>query len=589
MRLPINKLAPIQFSHMAENQPIRLAHSHSEYEILYFHRVESKYKLGNRTLELESGDLLLMNGIVLHGPLTNAGNGYCRTGIHFDPAYVNELSRFPYSLKILQPFLRFENIKVTLREENKLRFERMLAEMSRLHGNSDFIAQLRFQALFLDLLIFISDLCDGSEGIAEHKQTIVRTAKERHFRELFRYLENHYTREIHLRGLEEQMHVNKYHLSKLFKEMTGMTIFQYVMLKRIHQAKARLLLRPSQSISEIGIEVGFKQLAHFTRAFKQFTGSTPERFRKNSGSYQQRVKESHPGFDHPELKPPIRIRYSQDNPVAMGPHLHSTYEIYFFLEGRCSYIVGDDRYALQPGDMLIMDGSTPHGANPDRNFPYRRTAVHFDPDYAKRLGSSFGIDLLKPFRNGTHSLLRLSAPEQHAYEEKLNTLENLYAQNNEVACNRLHALFLDLLLMINDTCSISLKEKDSGSRYANEKIVQDIIRYIELHYREEFRLEALSKALHLSKNHISRIFRETTGIRITEFLNRRRINQAMTMLQSKYKRRTIDTIGLEIGFKNHGHFSRVFKSYTGYTPQQFKLLYIRNPVEPGPDPEPGKV
>lgn len=192
-----------------------------------------------------------------------------------------------------------------------------------------------------------------------------------------------------------------------------------------------------------------------------------------------------------------------------------------------------------------------------------------------------------PFRHGSYWLLHLPAPEQRAYEEKLQTIENLYAQNKELAYNRLHALFLDLLLMIHDTCSLSQKQKDSASRYSNERIVQDMIQYIELHYRDEFRVGALSRELHLSKNHISRIFREATGIRITEYLNRRRINQAMTMMQSKTKRRTIQTIGFEIGFKTHGHFSRVFKRYTGYTPQQFKQLYIRNPVES--DGRSGKV
>lgn len=392
MRRTIKKLAPIQFSYMSENQHVRLAHSHSEYEILYFHRADSHYKLGDKTLKLESGDLLLMNGMALHGPLTKAGDCYCRTGIHFDPAYVDELTRFPYSLNVLQPFRRFENIKITLREESKLRFERMLAEMSALHSNT-YEPHYRFQALFLDLLFFISELCDESPCLGPDKETAFRTVRERHFRELFRYLEDHYTGEINLCSLEEQMHVNKYHLSKLFKKMTGMTIFQYVMLKRIHQAKARLLLRPSQSISEIGSEAGFKQPAHFTRAFKEFTGSTPEQFRKNNGLYRQREKERHPGLDHPVSKPPIRIRYSEDKQVAGGPHIHTLYEIYFFQEGRCSYMIGDDIVVLQPGDMLIMNGSTPHGANPDRNFPYRRTSVHFDPDYAERLGSSIGIDL----------------------------------------------------------------------------------------------------------------------------------------------------------------------------------------------------
>jgi YesN/AraC family two-component response regulator len=227
--------------------------------------------------------------------------------------------------------------------------------------------------------------------------------------------------------------------------------------------------------------------------------------------------------------------------------------------------------------MLIMDGSTPHCANPDRNAPYRRTSVHFDPDYAERLCSVFGIDLLRHFRNGSHRLLRLTAAEQVALQEKLDTINQLYMHANALAFNRLHAQFLELLLMIHEFCTKSQYQSENVSRPAKEKIVWEILRFIELHYREEFRLDALEKKLHLSKNHLSRIFREVTGIRITEYLNQRRINQAMVMLQSRNKRRTIHTIGLEIGFKTHGHFTRVFKQHTGYSPQQFRQLYTLNP------------
>ena len=578
MRRPIKKLAPIQFAYMIDYQPVKYVHSHSEYEILYFHRGASKYKLGEQILELKPGDLLLMNGMTLHGPQVQNGESYCRTVIHFDPAYIDEFTRFPYTLNVRDPFLRSGNTKITLCGENRLRFERQLAEMSGLHHQTHFAAHCRFQTLFLDLLFLIREIYEEHAGLIADQPLNAKTVKEHHVRDLFLYLEEHYTRDFDLRSLEVKMHVNKYYLSKLFKEMTGMTIFQYVMLKRIHQAKARLLLRPGQSVTEIGVESGFKQPAHFTRAFKAFTGSTPTQFRNNNCTILSGAKERFPVFEQPVHKPPVRIRYSEDNPAAQGPHLHSLYEIYYFQEGKCRYTIGDHRYELRPGDVLIMDGSTPHGANPDRNVPYRRTSVHFDPDYAERLCSVFGIDLLKHFRNGSHRLLRLTASQQSAIQEKLETIIALDSQANDLAFNRLHALFLDLLLMIHEICTISHNQSVNVSRPAKEKIVWEILQFIEHHYREEFRLESLEKKLHLSKNHLSRIFREVTGIRITEYLNQRRINQAMVMLQSKHKRRTIQTIGLEIGFKTHGHFTRVFKQYTGYSPQQFRQLYIQKTV-----------
>mgnify|MGYP002624284364 FL=1 len=201
MRRPIKKLAPIQFAYRVDDRPAPFVHSHSEYEILYLHRGAGKYKLGEQILELKPGDLLLMNGMTLHGPQVQHGESYCRTVIHFDPAYVDELTRFPYTLQARDPFLRSGNIKITLSGESKLRFERQLAEMSRLANRTHFVAHCRFQTLFLDLLFFIRGLYEQFAGSAENPSLNAKTVKEHHVRELFLYLEEHYTRDFDLHSL----------------------------------------------------------------------------------------------------------------------------------------------------------------------------------------------------------------------------------------------------------------------------------------------------------------------------------------------------------------------------------------------------
>lgn len=64
----------------------------------------------------------------------------------------------------------------------------------------------------------------------------------------------------------------------------------------------------------------------------------------------------------------------------MDYHAHSDfYEIFFFHEGTCKYLVGNHIYDLQPGDILIMDGTFLHKPNVPKNSPYVRSHVHFSP------------------------------------------------------------------------------------------------------------------------------------------------------------------------------------------------------------------
>lgn len=68
---------------------------------------------------------------------------------------------------------------------------------------------------------------------------------------------------------------------KAFKEYTGMAPGQYQMQQRIIKAK-EMLLYDQHDIKDIALEVGFDSNVHFTRIFKEKTGTTPGKFRRKS-------------------------------------------------------------------------------------------------------------------------------------------------------------------------------------------------------------------------------------------------------------------------------------------------------------------
>jgi YesN/AraC family two-component response regulator len=126
------------------------------------------------------------------------------------------------------------------------------------------------------MLYYIYQLC---EKPLESQQDL-STDKEKHVQNVISFVEAHYIEDIHLQRLEEELHLSKYYLSKIFKEVTGATIFEYLYQLRINQAKILFLLHKEISVTEACYQVGFKHLAHFSRMFKRQVGDTPERYRK---------------------------------------------------------------------------------------------------------------------------------------------------------------------------------------------------------------------------------------------------------------------------------------------------------------------
>lgn len=81
--------------------------------------------------------------------------------------------------------------------------------------------------------------------------------------------------------MAQEVGISQYHFSRLFKQSTGLSPYQYVMHCRIERAKI-LLLQNQLKISEIASQVGFADQSQFTRHFKRVLGVTPKEIRAKS-------------------------------------------------------------------------------------------------------------------------------------------------------------------------------------------------------------------------------------------------------------------------------------------------------------------
>lgn len=100
-----------------------------------------------------------------------------------------------------------------------------------------------------------------------------------YLKEIYYYIDSHYTEKITLDKLEREFSISKYYIARQFKEYSGITINDYIMIKRISRAKF-LLKHTSQSISEIAEEIGFFDAGHFINQFKAREFITPHSYRK---------------------------------------------------------------------------------------------------------------------------------------------------------------------------------------------------------------------------------------------------------------------------------------------------------------------
>lgn len=93
------------------------------------------------------------------------------------------------------------------------------------------------------------------------------------------YLDTHYQKHISLDDLAKLFFINKFYLTRVFKEQYGMSINNYLLQIRITHAK-QLLRFSDKTIEEIGTECGMSDPNYFSRMFKKIEGISPRQFRQ---------------------------------------------------------------------------------------------------------------------------------------------------------------------------------------------------------------------------------------------------------------------------------------------------------------------
>lgn len=108
-------------------------------------------------------------------------------------------------------------------------------------------------------------------------------ARATRLRRIFGYIDSHYGEEITLNQLARLMDYTPQYLCRLFKSLTGSTIFRYIAQVRINKSKELLLNRPELPIKEIAALSGFTDTGYFCSTFRKLEGVTPGQFRAGYG------------------------------------------------------------------------------------------------------------------------------------------------------------------------------------------------------------------------------------------------------------------------------------------------------------------
>lgn len=128
--------------------------------------------------------------------------------------------------------------------------------------------------------------------------------------------------------------------------------------------------------------------------------------------------------------------------------------------------------------------------------------------------------------------------------------------------------FLDQ--MINDYCS--LVQTHAMGRY--HPLIRQCILHIEQHYSEELSLKQLADAHYVSRQYLSSLFKQETGMNLTNYIQKCQIGHALKLLENPEL--SIARVAAMCGHKNTAYFTKLFKDSQQMTPREYRKKLFGN-------------
>jgi len=250
------------------------------------------------------------------------------------------------------------------------------------------------------------------------------------------------------------------------------------------------------------------------------------------------------------------------------------YAIFLKDNKSCKMKYGGKSYDYDDGTMVFIAPQQSVGFSYDKNYVPKGYALLFHPDLL--LGTDFGkkINSYSFFSYAVNEALHLSSKERKLVLGVLKNIQFELEQNLDEHSKQLIASNLELLL---NYCSRFYDRQflTRQTTHNNVLIKFDVLlsAYLTSDQPQRLGLPSVShfaNQLHLSSNYFGDLIKKETGKSAREYIQSKLIEIAKEKFFDRNK--SVSEIAYELGFKYPQHFSRLFKSKVGYSPNEFRFL-----------------
>lgn len=241
--------------------------------------------------------------------------------------------------------------------------------------------------------------------------------------------------------------------------------------------------------------------------------------------------------------------------ITYKPHHHNGYEIFILLKGEGIFLVEGTSYPIKPMDIIITNSSEIHEISYEKEIEYERVIIHLNDAFFETLGCTHYTDIFNNRKSGENNLIDREPVKKSELFDTLRRLDKYIKAADDQNDAVIRATIVELLHQLNQ-----FKTTDgqimSGA-------VKNVIEYINENISENLALSHLAEKFFMSKYHLCRSFKKSTGFTVNQYITYRRIMIAKELYAGG---KSLSDASIEAGFSSYSNFYKAYVKETGHAP-----------------------
>lgn len=251
-------------------------------------------------------------------------------------------------------------------------------------------------------------------------------------------------------------------------------------------------------------------------------------------------------------------------------HCHDFIEIVIILKGKGHFLINGTDIPITEGNVLLLNPGTYHRSIPIFSHTLTECYLAFtDVEFINTPKNFF------PLFHGQKILGKLPEKAKKEIFQLCSAMNQESQSRNTGRYFMLKAYLIQvlcLLLRFDQQEELSDEHNMKGYEFKSPNktyVVQQIMKYMESHYREKISLDQIAENMYLSPFYISKLFKSETGDTPINYLISLRMEKAKELLD-RNPSLSIQEAAAQVGYEDAYHFSKLFKKYFGLSPMYYK-------------------